>query len=318
MAYHEMCCHLKNHTALNEINKHENIEKRFNVKDENGYDHPYFIRLGCGLHVGYSVEGAIGTEQKVDCSYLGLPVKVPERLQDGMKIYKNWILMSKDFFVLLSQDKQEMSRILDIVAIEGEYVCDRHPEVEDKNQKLAFNMYTHDVIPALCDETKHPFYSRITPEPHSDLRPFGERSGANCTMIAPRQCGEGKLCAEGEWKNTEYKNMEAYAEIAPKHKEFCRNYEKALGFYLGRIDAETGKPDQNAAFDPAKCDWAQAKQLFEELSGPGQFDWIWKEDAWMVDGWESIGPSKVLLTDMAKTGFQPPSGWAGIHTSFEI
>jgi len=318
MAYHEMVCHLKKHKALNEINRHENIEKRFNVKDADGRDHPYFIRLGCGLHVGYSVEGAIGTEQKVDCSYLGLPVKVPERLQDGMKIYKNWILMSKDFFVLLSKDKQEMSRVLDIVAIDGDFSEPRHPEVEKATDKLAFNMYTHDVIPALCDESKHPFYSKIKTEPHSDLRPFGERTGAQCTMIGPKLCGEGKLMPEGAWKNTEYKNMEAYAEIAPKHKQFCRDYEKALGFYLGRVDEETGKPDQNAPFDPAKCDWAQAKMLFEELSAPNQFDWIWKEDAWMVGGWETIGPSAVILKDMEKTGYQPPAGWAGIHTSFEI
>lgn len=320
MAYHEMVCHLKKHKALNTINQHQALEKRFNPDGK----HPYMIRLGCGLHVGYSVEGAIGTEQKVDCSYLGLPVKVPERLQDGMKIYKNWILMSKDFWVLLSKEKQDMTRILDIVDIDGNFKEERHPEVEDPADKRAFNMYTHDVIPELCDESNHPFYSKVPIEEHSGLRPFGERNaGPNCTMPKPTNT-HGK---DGKWKNTDYKNPAAYERLKDQHQAFCRKYETALSYFLGRNDMSlqsddlpNGKPDQNAPYDESKCDWAKAKALFEELAdhSDSTSGWLWKEEGWMTDGWESNGPSKVMLDYMAENNYQKPAGWNGIHSDFEI
>lgn len=38
------------------------------------------IEIGCGLHVGWSIEGAIGSEFKIDASYLSPNVNLASRL----------------------------------------------------------------------------------------------------------------------------------------------------------------------------------------------------------------------------------------------
>jgi hypothetical protein len=129
------------------------------------------------------------------------------------------------------------------------------------------------------------------------------------------------------WKNTAYKNDAAYRRIAPKHIAFCRKYERALGYFLGRVWPEdrsenggTGVPDQNAAYDPAACDWNIAKELFTELADNAQASspWLWREEGWMHDGWESIGPSRVMLDYMKGLNYKKPAAWNGIHSDFEI
>lgn len=46
------------------------------------------VNIGYGLHVGWAIEGAIGTEFKIDASYLSQNVNMAEELQDLSPIYK--------------------------------------------------------------------------------------------------------------------------------------------------------------------------------------------------------------------------------------
>ena len=41
----------------------------------------YRTRIGFGLHFGWSVEGPVGSANKVDCTYLSPEVKVSDRLE---------------------------------------------------------------------------------------------------------------------------------------------------------------------------------------------------------------------------------------------
>jgi class 3 adenylate cyclase len=45
------------------------------------------IRMGYGLHVGWAIEGAIGSFYKIDASYLSPNVNMANRLEAGTKIY---------------------------------------------------------------------------------------------------------------------------------------------------------------------------------------------------------------------------------------
>ena len=54
----------------------------------------YKVRLGCGLHLGYAIEGAIGSYFKIDASYLSPHVKMSERLEGATKAYGVPILIS--------------------------------------------------------------------------------------------------------------------------------------------------------------------------------------------------------------------------------
>lgn len=60
------------------------------------------VRMGFGLHVGWAIEGAIGSEYKIDASYLSPNVNMASRLEAATKQFGTSILMSEDFARLLS------------------------------------------------------------------------------------------------------------------------------------------------------------------------------------------------------------------------
>jgi hypothetical protein len=45
----------------------------------------YAVRMGFGLHVGWAIEGAIGSEFKIDASYLSPNVNMASRLEAATK-----------------------------------------------------------------------------------------------------------------------------------------------------------------------------------------------------------------------------------------
>lgn len=69
----------------------------------------YHVSVGFGLHVGWAVEGAIGSAQKIDASYLSPHVSLSESLQDLTKDYGVPLLFSDVFYHLLSPQVQQQS-----------------------------------------------------------------------------------------------------------------------------------------------------------------------------------------------------------------
>jgi len=60
--------------------------------------------MGFGLHVGWAIEGAIGSEYKIDASYLSPNVNMASRLEAATKQFGTSILMSEDFACMLSPE----------------------------------------------------------------------------------------------------------------------------------------------------------------------------------------------------------------------
>lgn len=60
--------------------------------------------MGFGLHVGWAIEGAIGSEYKIDASYLSPNVNMASRLEAATKQYGVYIFCSGVFYRLLSKD----------------------------------------------------------------------------------------------------------------------------------------------------------------------------------------------------------------------
>jgi len=54
----------------------------------------YTVKMGFGLHVGWAIEGAIGSEFKIDASYLSPNVNMASRLEAATKQYGVPILIS--------------------------------------------------------------------------------------------------------------------------------------------------------------------------------------------------------------------------------
>lgn len=58
----------------------------------------YRVKLGMGLHIGWGIEGAIGSEFKIDASYLSAHVNMAAKLEGCTKQYGTPLLISQDVF----------------------------------------------------------------------------------------------------------------------------------------------------------------------------------------------------------------------------
>lgn len=77
------------------------------------------FRLGVGLHIGWAIEGAIGSAIKMDATYLSPSVNITARLESATRIYGCDVLVSQAFAECLSQPAQNLLRLLDRVQLAG-------------------------------------------------------------------------------------------------------------------------------------------------------------------------------------------------------
>ena len=75
----------------------------------------YKCRMGCGLHFGWAVEGAIGSDKKIDASYISPHVNWSEFLESSTKEYDVPILISEPFYKLLSPNVAKHCRKVDSI-----------------------------------------------------------------------------------------------------------------------------------------------------------------------------------------------------------
>merc|ERR1712072_152436 len=79
----------------------------------------YRVRMGFGLHYGWAIEGAIGSEYKIDASYLSPNVNMASRLEAATKQFRTPILLSEHFVALLSPSMQARVREINRVCVKG-------------------------------------------------------------------------------------------------------------------------------------------------------------------------------------------------------
>ncbi len=99
-----------------EMNRHEDFICNFSPTSLGAlYERMpgYKCRIGCGLHFGWAVEGAIGSDKKIDASYISPHVNWAEFLESSTKEYGVPILLSEPFFKLLSPSVKKYCRQVD-------------------------------------------------------------------------------------------------------------------------------------------------------------------------------------------------------------
>merc|ERR1711881_405320 len=90
----------------------------------------YRVRMGFGLHLGSAIEGAIGSEFKIDASYLSPNVNMASRLEAATKQYGATILISHWLIETCSVQMKNCCRQIDYVTVKGSkqpirlYTCD--------------------------------------------------------------------------------------------------------------------------------------------------------------------------------------------------
>merc|ERR1711998_182758 len=77
------------------------------------------IKMGFGMHVGWAVEGAIGSELKIDATYLSPHVEMADRLEAASKIYGAKLNMSHWLVNLCDPKFRKYIRAIDCVKAEG-------------------------------------------------------------------------------------------------------------------------------------------------------------------------------------------------------
>jgi len=91
----------------------------------------YRVRMGFGMHSGWAIEGAIGSEFKIDASYLSPNVNMAARLEAVTKQFGCLILLTEALHRLMSESIADECRLIDHVKLVG--------------TKEAFKLYTLDL-----------------------------------------------------------------------------------------------------------------------------------------------------------------------------
>lgn len=100
----------RSHTLVKYVNN-EGLRKRIGNN--------YKVRLGFGLHYGWAIEGAIGSYHKVDVSYLSPNVNMASWLEGNTKDYGVALLVSGEFYDLLTPPIKTFCRKVDAIASPG-------------------------------------------------------------------------------------------------------------------------------------------------------------------------------------------------------
>lgn len=83
------------------INLSKKLKKYKEHKGLNERMPNYCVRMGFGLHVGWAIEGAIGSEFKIDASYLSPNVNMASRLEAATKQFGVPILVRYLYFLII-------------------------------------------------------------------------------------------------------------------------------------------------------------------------------------------------------------------------
>lgn len=109
-AFIKMNEQLRTNTTIQEMCK----DKRLQEKIPN-----YTVKMGYGLHLGWAVEGAVGSEYKVDATYLSSNVNMASFLESCTKQYRVMILMSDAFVEAMQLSFRKECRPIDCIRIKG-------------------------------------------------------------------------------------------------------------------------------------------------------------------------------------------------------
>ncbi len=101
------------------INKNLNILEYNNNKKLKRIMPNFKINMGFGLHLGYGIEGPVGSEFKIEASYLSPNVNIAARLETASKQFGVNLLISGKLYNLFTEDMKGVCRYVDCVTVKG-------------------------------------------------------------------------------------------------------------------------------------------------------------------------------------------------------
>ena len=143
----------------------------------------YTTSMGYGLHVGWAIEGAIGSMLKIDASYLSPNVNLAARLETGTNQFGVDILISEQVFSMIRPDLQRLLRKIDCVTMKG------------STQPIA--LYTYDV-PRVTANTIEELYKEAEEE-EEEFDFWDYFRPLTSTTYRKRHADAVQLYLEGNW-----------------------------------------------------------------------------------------------------------------------
>lgn len=101
------------------INKNRNIVSYRKSKRIQRLINNFNLTMGFGLHLGYGIEGTIGSSYKIEASYLSPNVNVAARLETASKQFGVSILISGILYEKLTDELKSICRFIDCVKVKG-------------------------------------------------------------------------------------------------------------------------------------------------------------------------------------------------------
>jgi len=121
--------------VLAEYRDHPGLQQRI---------HKYRVELGFGLHYGWAIEGAIGSEFKIDASYLSPNVNIATQLESFTRYFGSYFLMSESVIDLVSKGMAQKCRLIDRLQIPGSKVPMRVYSLDLNPHNLAVEVPLND------------------------------------------------------------------------------------------------------------------------------------------------------------------------------
>ena len=124
------------------INKNLNILEYRKNKKLNKIIPNFKINMGFGLHLGYGIEGPVGSIFKMEASYLSPNVNIAARLETATKQFGVNLLISGKLYDLLTDEMKGICRYVDCVTVKGStepidlYTIDINENITPQKEKL--------------------------------------------------------------------------------------------------------------------------------------------------------------------------------------
>jgi hypothetical protein len=155
---------LKSFAGIHRDEKLQNWKKDFRLGAGVG---AFNVKVMYGMDAGWAVEGAVGSEYKIDATYLSPHVNMASRMMSATKQYGVTILLSQAVEELLSRPARSKLRHLDTVYVKGSSVEQRIYTYDARSQGVDFFLFERN--PEQADLEAEAYTSSIW-EVDQDLR----------------------------------------------------------------------------------------------------------------------------------------------------
>ena len=240
----------------------------------------YKVRIGSGLHVGWAIEGAIGSNMKIDASYLSPHVNMSEYLESSTKAYGVPLLMSEAFFRLLSPAANKYCRQVDRL---------KRSEAEDP-----FGLFTYD------SDLNYEFETEGNRNRRKSVTNVSMAKRSLSNAITKSSTNRDIETAEEDLEESEDEDSKPTVIVEPYTKDAWETDIDLVRLrHLVNDAFRTVWKEGMAAY--IKGDWQKARDIFHET---------------MRSSNAQDGPSKFLIKVIDEHGGTAPHDWQGYRQEF--